>query len=573
MAYRKSRKKKNKSPIQISFLVLFLVFMTVLSVFLYRRYSFSKEHTDLEKYIGVKDNQIAIYLNDVKEDKDKNDKKIYGICEKEACYIPLSYVKSKLNNRFYHAKDINKIIYCLVNEVLTFGETDIHQVGNVPYVLMKEEPYLLINYVKDYTNIRFDQYLDSENKRIYIYTDWDKEIYAYLSSNESAREKGGNKSSIVTNCKKGEEVKILLKMTKWSKVKTSNGFIGYVRNTKLKKENQRIPHSTFIEEKKVRLGLNKKVVLGFHHVLSNYASNRLADLLSNAKNMNVIAPTWYTIRNDEGDIRSIANADYSLYCHNKGLAVWGVFDNFNLGKFDNKKIFSSAITRKKMIEKLLREVEVANLDGLNLDMENLTSEDGEDYIQFVRELSVELSKINKTLSVDTYVPYSFNRHYDLKELNDFCDYVLIMCYDEHYAGSKETGSVSSLSFVKTGLEKTLEQVDREKILAGLPFYTRIWVTDTDGSITSAALDSDTAEKNSIAKGITFAFDEATGQNYGYTINAAGQKIECWLEDSTSLTKKMEIVNQLNIGGVGIWKLTQEREGFFLIVDMNRNIKE
>lgn len=573
MAYRKSRRKKNKTPIQISFLLLSLVLLVVLSIFLYRRYSFSKVRTDLSVYVGAKENEVAIYLNDVKENKDKNDKKILGLCEKEACYIPLSYVKSKLNNRFYHAKDINKIIYCLANEVLTYGETDIHQVGNVPYVLMRDEPYLLINYVKDYTNIRFDQYIDSDNKRIYIYTDWDKETYAYLSSNESARVKGGNKSSIVTDCKKGEEVKILSKMTKWSKVKTANGFIGYVRNTKMKKENNRIPTSSFVEEKKSRLGLNKKVVLGFHQVLSNYAANRLSDLLSNAKNMNVIAPTWYTIRNDEGDIRSIANADYSLYCHNKGLTVWGVFDNFNLGKFDNKKIFSSAFTRKKMIEKLLREIEVANLDGLNLDIENLAPDEGEDFIQFVRELSVELGKINKTLSVDTYVPYSFNKHYDLKELNDFCDYVLIMCYDEHYAGSQETGSVSSLSFVKNGLEKALELVDREKLLAGLPFYTRIWTTAADGTISSIATDSATAENSAISRGIVFEFDEETGQNYGSIVNVNGEKVECWLEDSDSLTKKMEVINQLNIGGTGIWKLTQEREGFFLLVDMNRYVTE
>ena len=284
--------------------------------------------------------------------------------------------------------------------------------------------------------------------------------------------------------------------------------------------------------------------------------------------MNVISPTWYAIKNDDGEIRSLANLEYVKYCHKRGLKVWPTVNNFDLGDFDDKKIFSSSFTRKKMIEKILREINVCELDGINLDIEGLKVDEGEDYIQFVRELSIELTKIKKTLSVDTYIPISINNHYNIAELGKFCDYVVVMCYDEHYSGSKEAGSVSSISFVRKGIELSLEKIDKDTLVVALPFYTRIWETTAEGVVTSKAYPSMTAETNCKQKGIKFSFDDVTGQNYGSITNSSGTKTECWLEDDVSLKVKMSEVLKENVGGVAAWKLAFEREGFFDILNMN-----
>ena len=53
------------------------------------------------------------------------------------------------------------------------------------------------------------------------------------------------------------------------------------------------------------------------------------------------------------------------------------------------------------------------------------------------------------------------------------DYVIIMGYDEHYAGG-EAGPVSSISFVDNGIKDTLEVVPKEKVINAIPFYTRLW---------------------------------------------------------------------------------------------------
>ena len=560
--------RRKKSIFAKLILLLVLFFIVFASYNAYKRYSFIKERADLSKYLGVTGDDVAIYLNDNLQNHYDTTIKHKALKSNGAVYLPLSFVKAFINNRFYFARDINKILYCIYDEVRVAGDTDIHQIGNAPYIIFKDEPYLLIDYVKDYTNIRYDAYLDDESKRVYIYTDWDKEIIAYLKGREAARVQGGNKSPVITDLKKGEEVKILEKMTKWIKVKTADGYIGYIRKNKVNKEKENIPVSNYTETVRKRTKLSKKPCIGFHQVLSNYSSSKLPDLLKNAKNINVIAPTWYVIRNNSGDIRSIANDAYVQYCQAKKMSVWATINNFDLDDIDEKLVFSNTLTRRKMIDKILREVSVNNLDGINLDIEQVSPEAGEDYTQFVRELSIELTKIGCILSIDTYVPYNYNKQYDLKEYNDFCDYVIIMCYDEHYAGSKEAGSVSSINYVRDGINLSLVNVDKDKLIIGLPFYTRIWTTTTDGKVTSIAGASQAMETAALTQGLKFTFDETTCQNYGTKITQEGDTVECWMEDDLSLAYKIHEIKKMDLAGTAAWKLTQERENFFKIIDIN-----
>lgn len=600
MEENQRNRKKLPNPYTGRIVIIILVIIAVLAgKFLYDRYSFTKEKANLEEYLGVSGNEIAIYVNDklekeiIDDNKDKENQgsvtsgkydtsktptgqsnqsqtgQIKGLYKNNACYLPLSWVKKRLNNRFYYAEDVKKVLYSLPQETKGFGPDNMQQVANAPYVELINEPYLLVDFVKEFTNIRFDSFLDSNYKRIYIYTDWDKETIGTLKSGENARWKGGNKSPIITECKKGEEVKILERMTKWSKVKTLNGYVGYIRNTKIGIETISIPRSNYREQVRESYGIKDKVCLGFHQLFSIYSSSRLPDILKDTVGMNVIAPTWYVIKNDEGEIRSLANPEYTVACHKKGLKVWATLNNFDIEDVNEKKIFGNSATRKKMIDKLMREVEINYLDGINLDIESLPTSAGEDYTQFVRELSIACKEKKITLSIDVYVPYSYNRHYNLEEFNFFCDYVFIMAYDEHYKGSDKAGSVSSLPFVKDGIELTLSKVDRSKLVIALPFYTRIWTTSPEGKITSSVLDANTAYQRAINQGLRFEYDEATGQNYGSKTSQAGDFIECWSEDEKSLGNKMELIKKENLAGTAAWKLSQQKETFFDIINMNR----
>lgn len=567
---QRNNSRKRKIGFKIFLFLIFFIAIGYAVFSLYKRYSFTKERANLETYLGVKGEDVAIYLNDELQVKKDDKVKKTGLAANETVYIPLSFVKASINDRFYYAKDIKKILYCVPDEIRSHGDSDIHQIGNAPYIIFKDEPYLLIDFVKDYTNIRYDKYIDEESKRVYIYSDWDKENIAYIKSKESARLTGGNKSPIITDLKKGEEVKILEKMTKWIKVKTANGYIGYIRKTKINNEIERIPSSSYIERTRITKKMDAKPCIGFHQLYSNYPANKLPEVLKNAKDMNVIAPTWFVIRNNDGDIRSIANDKYSLSCHARKLQVWATVNNFDLEDIDEKKIFSNTMTRRKMIDKILREVEVNNLDGLNLDIEQVDAAAGDDYMQFVRELSIELTRVGCIFSVDTYVPYAYNKQYKLKEFNDFCDYVIVMCYDEHYSGSSEAGSVSSLPFVRDGINLSLADVDKDKLIIALPFYSRIWNTSPEGKVTSAASAAQICYDAAVNQGLKFEFDEEKGQDYGLKIKIDGGKVECWAENEKSLNYKMSEIRKADVAGTAGWKLTQENETFFSIINLNKD---
>ena len=564
----RTRRRRGSGPLSKFFTFVLILILGFAGYKIYDHYSFTRERVDLNEYLKVSGDDVAIFINDTRYKSVLDHTP--AIASNDTVYLSLSFVKTNLNNRFYYAKDLNRILYSLIDETRSYSDGDIHQVGGAPYVKFLNEPYLLVDFVKDFTNIRYDKYVDDNYKRVYIYTDWDKEKIAYVSASESLRVAGGNKSKVITDLKKGEEIKILDNMTKWSKVKSSSGFIGYIRNSRIKNNVEVVPSSDFKEQTKQKHNFGEKIVLGFHQMTQVYNTKNLPEVLKNTKGMNVISPTFFTLKNNDGEIRSLASADYVKLCHNRGLKVWPTFTNFEIpeAKINIKDVFGSAIKRKKIIDKLIQQVNATGIDGINIDIESVPQSAGDDYIQFVRELSIAMSKINKVISVDTFVPYEFNYHYNIKELQFFCDYVVVMCYDEHYSGSKEAGSVSSVGYVADGINLTLKDVDKDKLVIALPFYCRIWTTSADGKVTSNAYGSQVAENAAITQGLTFTFDDTTKQNYGSKVTQDGSKVECWLEDNLSLAYKMELVRQADVAGTAAWKLTQERDNFFNIINMN-----
>ncbi len=93
------------------------------------------------------------------------------------------------------------------------------------------------------------------------------------------------------------------------------------------------------------------------------------------------------------------------------------------------------------------------LDGINIDFEHVTKDTAPAYLEFLRELTLKCHANDLIVSVDNYSPASYNAYYDLEEKGRIVDYVVLMAYDEHYNGSEESGSVSSLPFVKEGVKK------------------------------------------------------------------------------------------------------------------------
>ena len=233
---------------------------------------------------------------------------------------------------------------------------------------------------------------------------------------------------------------------------------------------------------------------------------------------------------------------------------------------DAKALFSAAKHRSALIENLVKDLKEKQVDGINVDIELLPESAARDYLEFMRELSIACRTEELFLSVDCYVPYSYNAYYNIKELGEICDYVVIMCYDEHYAGSEEAGSVSSLSYVERGIDESAAKMDKNRVIIALPFYTRVWITDTNGKLRSEALSITKAKEWITEKNVPLEWKEDIGQYYG-VIQDGNEKKEIWMEDEKSMEAKMSLLREKGIQGVAAWKLGQEPQGFWSILNL------
>ena len=545
----------------ITVLVLLFIFILAgggLGVLFAKKYMPSNELADKSRIFGIKDGQVALILdNQVQEEK--------GIYEGGQVYLPVDWVNEHLNQRFYWDEGEKLLVYALPDSIVYADESAQGEKGPL-FKVTQDGMYLSLGVVVNYTDIRTQAFATSQIKRVFIDTSWQPYDTAVLKKTGQVRVRGGVKSQIITEAAAGETVDVLETMEKWSRVRTSDGYIGYVENRKLEAGEQVAPVSTFEAPVYTSISMDGKVRLGFHQVTRQEGNNTLEDYVSNARGMNVIVPTWFNVVSGDGTYTSLASRDYVDKAHDMGLKVWAMVENVSteesVKNLNTKTLMSSTSTRKKLIEKLMNEADTYGFDGFNLDFESLKAEAGPHYVQFIREMSVACRNKGLVLSVDNYVPSSYTAFYNRREQGIVADYVIVMGYDEHYAGG-EAGSVSSIPYVREGIENTLKEVPKEKVINAVPFYTRVW-TVNEGKTSSKAYGISDARQWVEENQVELSWDKLLGQYYGETVSGSGQQY-IWMEEEDSMKLKIDLIKEFDLAGVACWKLGFEPADIWDIV--------
>ena len=551
--------KKKIIPIVIAIVLIIIIGGVTFGSRILEKYSYSKERADLNAYYGITGSQeAAIVLQDeIVEEKARISDGI--------CYLDMATIHEYLNDRFYVDGGEGLLLYTLPEDIVrnsigsSVKETaqGSEELGYTAAIWEGDTLYVALDYIKQYTNFSYQLFTDPY--RIQLTTEWPSYEVASISKNTQVRVKGGVKSEILTDVQKGDQVSVLEQMETWSKVKTADSVIGYVENKRLTgiRSEQPIPVTDYQEPEYTSLTRDHKINLGWHVVASAGGNDTFNSVTANAGNLNVISPTWFKLCDNEGGYTSFASADYVQKAHDRGLEVWALIENIEYkDSISMYEILSSTTTRQKLIDSLMNDLITYGIDGINVDFEQLSMDCGEHFVEFIRELSVACRKNGKVLSVDNYVPRDFNDYYDRKEQGIVADYVIVMGYDEHYAGSKEAGSVASIDYVEDGIAQTVKEVPAEKVINAIPFYTRIWETTGDG-ISSQAVDMVTAEQFISNHGITAEWDETTCQNYGEYMDGDTYN-QVWLEDADSIKVKLNVMENYGIGGVAEWRLGFEK---------------
>ena len=318
---------------------------------------------------------------------------------------------------------------------------------------------------------------------------------------------------------------------------------------------QRTLVSTFAEPEYTSISMDEPVVLVWHQVTNFSANQAMKTLMDNTKGVNVIAPTWFMLTDNNGNYESLADRNYVDQAHAMGVQVWAVLDNFNKGdEVQSEILFASTAARKKLITSLMQDAKTYGVDGINLDIEGIKASAGPHYVQFIRELSVDCRKEGLVLSIDSYVPASYSAFYNWAEQGRVADYVVMMGYDEHYAGG-EAGSVASIGYERQGIADLLKQVPKEKIISAIPFYTRIWKEDASGT-SSQAVGISGAKAWVETNQVELYWQDDLGQYYG-ELEKDGVNYEIWMEEERSLALKMQLIRDNGLAGVACWRLGME----------------
>lgn len=564
MAKRRRRRRRRKQlvPVLVAMLLVVLVAIAGIITGFIKKYTPSDARMDLADYYHTSEDEAALILQDtISETKGK-------MVDGEA-YLPYSIITKELGGRFYWDKESEKMLYTTATGTLEIKPEDTtytiaEQVKQQDYVIVKEigeEFYIALDFAEQYMPIQGEVY-DNPNRIVLSYK-WGETNTVIVSKDTEVRYQGGIKSPILSDVKKGDTLILLEEMENWSRVMTTDGIDGYVEKKNLEKpQTTELSYTGEYKEDYSSLTREHKINLAWHQVTSEAANAALGETIQNMAGVNVISPTWFSVTANEGTISSLASADYVNEAHSRGMEVWGLIDNFN-PDVSTLETLSSRSSREHIIQKLLEEAQRVGLDGINVDFEALTEEEAPHFIQFVRELSVVCRANNLVLSVDNPVP-QFTGFYNRKEQGIVADYVIIMGYDEHTTGSEKAGSVASLPFVKEGIEQTLQEVPKEKVINGIPFYTRLWTESNNGTLSSEVMTMDQASQYVQENGIEVYWEKETAQNYGELLTDNGtQKI--WMEDETSIEEKMKLIEQYGLAGVASWKLGFERADVWNVI--------
>ncbi len=506
---------------------------------------------NLKSDVIIEDNTIYLSTDDVKNFFDE-----YLIIEEE-------------NNRVITTSNTKTV-------VIPFDSTKIYVSGaniDIEHTLMQKDDkiYLPMTDLTEIYNIEINYY--SESNIVTIDSLNRKFVQATSSKNMNVKYLPTTFSKTMDKVERGDTLVIVQDRENnnvveddWTKVRTDNGELGYVKTKDISNE------QVVREELDTNVRIDGKVSLIWDYY-SQYVTAPVRDGI--IEGVNVVSPSFYEIT-ASGDIDAnigIDGQNYIEWAHANGYKVWPMVSNSELGDLDAmSKILEKFETRGYLIENIVSELIEAGVDGVNIDFENMYQEDKENFSRFLIELAPRLHEAGLTLSVDVTAPdgsETWSLCYDRNTIGKVADYIIFMGYDQNGPSSTEAGTVAGANWVELNIKKFLGQegVESDKLILGIPFYTRLWKED-DGTLTSSVVNMRSV---TIPEGVGKTWDEETKQFYiEYERNGATYKM--WIEDEESIKAKLDLVNQYDLAGAGFWSKDRELNTVWSIINEKLNIE-
>ncbi len=544
-----------------------VILLILLGSMMIKKLTPSDEIMQLSDYYKTKDSEVLIILQDEVYD-------IKGMLIDGSVYVDYDTVVQQFNHRFYWDSNENTLTYTTPDEIIraeadsksysvTKSMIDTDKEIKTPIVkVFADRVYLSLEFVEKYSDLTFEYY--DNPSRVVISYKWGDYLFTEVTKATQLRTEPSIKSPILTELAVGARLQYVDKdeapQKGFVKVMTTDGIKGYVRSKNTKESFYETISSTYQAPEYTAQTRPGSINLVFHQV---NGANKLGELIAETKGVNVVSPTWFSVNDVSGTISSKASQEYVSKAKELGLEVWALVDDFS-NEISMYEVLSYTSRRETLSNALIQAALDYHLNGINVDFEKISSDTGEHYIQFLRELSVKCRNNGIVLSVDNYIPAPYNTHYDREEQGKIVDYVIVMAYDEFYAGSEVAGPVASISFVTDAVYNTLKLVPKDKTIIAIPFYTRLWKEAEDGVVSSQSFAMTPAAQLLKDNGVEAEWDDTYGCYYAeYKKDGATYKM--WLEEEKSIEAKMKVIYEADVAGVAAWKLGLEKENIWNVI--------
>ena len=532
-----SSRKKEKTVLPTVIVLVAVAVLLLIAVLTDSRPSTLR--VDLENYYSSRDGAFAVVRDNQLTHEDI-------ILRDGVVYTSVTYLKEKLNKRFYYDETEKLLLYSHPSGT---READMKSLYEGAPVLLEEDGgvYVQLGYVQQYTALTWQLY--EEPQRLVMRTVFGD--YGEVQAVQTATIRSGASQTkpIMTQVESGEPLYYLEEQAEWDYVCTADGIPGYVSKAEVNDPVIRNAPTPYAEPAYSMPEPMQNIGLVWQQIQVKAENGDLERLLSKASGVDVVCPTWLFLKDGEGNFDSSASADYVRTAHRLGIQVWALLNNMDHAIYGDElcSVFDVTSHRRRLIDGIMDVLRECGADGINVDIESLPEAGGPGFLQFIRELSLACHKEGLILSVDNYVPSAWTAHYDRKEQSVFADYLIVMAYDEHYAGS-EAGSTASLPFVIKGVEDSLAQIPAYKLICGVPFFTRLWV-GSGRTPSSSPLDMERYEAEP-------QWNTELGQSYAEFI-LDGEQARIWIEDVESMSLRLDRLSTYGLAGIAAWRLGME----------------
>lgn len=500
------------------------------------------------------------------------------IIENGTIYLSEPDVANFFDKHIYEDKKINKVITTYEKKIATIGfeENEIEINGSnkniYAHAIKKDNvTYLPISEMADVYNVEI---ANIDNTKVVTMDSLDREQKrAIVNSSVSVKSTTNFIAKTVDRIKKGDCVIVVSSDKGWTKIRTANGKLGYIKSKKI--ENEFIVRENMEEEKQISGKINLTWDYYSQYVTAPDRSGTKID------GVNVVSPAFFYLGKDGELKENIGQSGkaYIEWAHNNGYKIWPMVQNAEAASASlsiTSEIMNSYEKRQKLIESIVNKCVEYKLDGINIDFENMKQEDKDMFSRFIIELTPRLKEIGMVTSVDVTAPdggETWSLCFDRNVIGDVADYIVFMAYDEYGISSSKPGTNAGYDWVKLSLNKFLqtEEIKSDKIILAIPFYTRVWTTNSNGQITGK---NTVAMKNLdsiIPNGVEKKWDDNLKQYYvEYT--DGGNKKQIWIEDIKSLEAKISLVNENKLAGIGSWQKDMESDEVWNMIKEELKIK-